>query len=122
VIPPAFPRFVVSHVLVASFPQFAWHHSVSKQVHRHIQFHHFGVALADKKKELESDWNEQHKKLVKFKQKNDHHAVPEKKNKNDGSLGMWFSNQWATCAKNKMRPSDRKTPLDQLDFFLLVEH
>jgi hypothetical protein len=83
--PPAFHRFVVSHVFVASFPQFERHPSVSKLVPGAFNSISSGFPwqTEQKRNELEPEWNEQHEKLVKFKQKNGHRAALKKKNKDD---------------------------------------
>jgi hypothetical protein len=60
---------------------------------------------------LESEWNEQHEKLVEFKQKKGHCFVP----RSDKSLGLWVMSQRARHASFKM-PPDRKEFLDQLGF------
>jgi hypothetical protein len=63
---------------------------------------------------LDSQRNEQHEKLVEFKTKNGHCAVPHKCEK-DESLCFWVASQRQHHAKNKMR-QDRKELLHKLDF------
>jgi hypothetical protein len=60
-------------------------------------------------------WHQQHKKLVEFKRKSGHCRVPYE-HEQDESLGMWVSRQRNVHVNDKMRP-DRKTILDELDFF-----
>jgi hypothetical protein len=60
-------------------------------------------------------WHQQHEKLLEHERKNGHCRVPQKKHKDDKSLGVWVSHQRARHAKNKMLP-DRKSLLDALNF------
>jgi uncharacterized protein YbgA (DUF1722 family) len=72
------------------------------------------IGFVWKNEELESQWNQQHEKLVEFKRKNGHCMVPQSYEQ-DKSLGEWVSKQRKVHNKNKMRP-DRKERLDQIGF------
>jgi hypothetical protein len=59
-------------------------------------------------------WHQQHEKLVEFKRKHGHCAVP-RGCKQDKSLGDWVNKQRTSHKNNKIRP-DQKTILDEIGF------
>jgi hypothetical protein len=60
-------------------------------------------------------WHKQYEKLVEYKLINGHCKVPQTRNKDEKSLGVWAMHQRARHARKEM-PPDRKALLDALEF------